>query len=375
MATQLNASIAGSQHNLILPEDCGKFNRKLMDSQLMPAWAIVFKEGQDEAWLPYHLFSIAFHLRPAYDKGKEATLDIHAIPSHDPAIKTTKIFQKGYLIPDRKVGSNMPLGNVLWWQEFHERYEKPKTKQKTKGKEQPEAAAYKGQSGLKIVVKQQRQEEVAQEDDEEEESPRWCHSMRSTSMSVVDSRARSCSSKWVKLTPNEDDEREESGEGDKEVLFQSSTSLNVLQGPLEVIDGPAAANARRESRAVAPFLPSPPLSQDKDGSCMLLALGVTSPNRQLCWGENSTNTKQPINRQAAQVSTPVDLNVQMASPPKAAPKMSEDNDNADNNADDDDSSNKANDSEELPSAVSKGKAWATSPPQSDSSSVESERLQ
>ncbi|KAF9220340.1 hypothetical protein BS17DRAFT_769414 [Gyrodon lividus] len=134
MATQLNASIAGSQCNveywcmqlaltkLILPEDCSKFNCKLMDSKLMPTWAIVFKEGQDKAWLPYHLFSNAFHLRPAYDKGTKATLDINAIPSYDLVIETTKIFQKGYLIPDSKVGSNMPLGNDLWWQEFYGRY-------------------------------------------------------------------------------------------------------------------------------------------------------------------------------------------------------------------------------------------------------------
>ncbi|KAF9219927.1 hypothetical protein BS17DRAFT_769648 [Gyrodon lividus] len=112
MATQLNTNIAGSQHNLILPEDHGKFNHMLMDMELMPVWAIVFKEGQDEAWLPYHLFSITFHFWPAYDKGTEAALNIHAIPSYD----------LGYLMPDSKVASNIALGNDLWWQEFHERY-------------------------------------------------------------------------------------------------------------------------------------------------------------------------------------------------------------------------------------------------------------
>ncbi|KAF9226254.1 hypothetical protein BS17DRAFT_815136 [Gyrodon lividus] len=116
MATQLNPNVASNQHNVdfwywhmqlalakpILHEDYSKFNHILMDRELMPAWAIVFKEGQDKAWLPYHLFSIMFHLQTAYDKGTKAALDIHAILPYDLVIESTKIFQKGYLMPDSK---------------------------------------------------------------------------------------------------------------------------------------------------------------------------------------------------------------------------------------------------------------------------------
>ncbi|KAF9218813.1 hypothetical protein BS17DRAFT_770442 [Gyrodon lividus] len=123
-----------------------------------------------------------------------------------------------------------------------------------------------------------------------------------------------------------------------------SASPNVsIGGPVEVVDGPAAVNAWRESRAVVPMLSSLPSSQDKDR------------------GEKSTSLQSSQLTQSSQSITTVDLNVQMVSPPKSAksPQVTNDgNDNADNN----NSSNKANDSKEFPSAVSKGKA--TLPPQS-----------
>ncbi|KAF9223019.1 hypothetical protein BS17DRAFT_767395 [Gyrodon lividus] len=361
MATQLNKNIANSQCDVdfqywciqlalakpILPEDCGKFTHMLMDRELMPSWAILFKEGQDEAWLPYHLFSISFHLQPAYDKGTKPSLNIHAIPPYDLVIETTKIFQKRYM-PNSKVASNIALGNDLWWQEFHKRYKvqacmvvesqkaevarkaaekaekqkaevelanqavaekaqqqvskglgritkKLKTKQRAKAK-QPKVVAEEGQSSLKIVVKQPRQGEVAQEDDEEEEStPRaLLHGIQ----------------------------EEGAAQGDEEVLFQLCCSRAEKLSSLQ-----------------------------------------TTP----------TNMKQPTNRHAAQASALVDPDIQMAS----LPKMPDNNDNANNtnssnNDSNDDGSDQANDSKELPSAICKGKAQATLPPQPDSSSMESE---
>ncbi|KAF8838677.1 hypothetical protein BDN67DRAFT_1012929, partial [Paxillus ammoniavirescens] len=158
-----------------------------------PAWEIVFTPGQDNVWLPYHLFSIIYRLREAHDED-HAPLDVRSISQYDPIIETTRIFEKGYLIDEKAITSDIPLGDDQWWQEFHCKHfetfnpelvakraavkahktskeiaaEKKAMVKADKGKgkaqEQSDALAQGGPSGLKIRVKRPRQKEIANDD-------------------------------------------------------------------------------------------------------------------------------------------------------------------------------------------------------------------
>ncbi|KAF8834754.1 hypothetical protein BDN67DRAFT_985099 [Paxillus ammoniavirescens] len=106
---------------LILIKDHTKFNKTLMEKELTPAWEIVFTPGQHNAWLLCHLFSIMYCLREAYDHS-DATLNVCTIPKYDLVFETTRIFEKGYLINNKDITSDIPLGEDLWWQEFYCKY-------------------------------------------------------------------------------------------------------------------------------------------------------------------------------------------------------------------------------------------------------------
>ncbi|KAF9227770.1 hypothetical protein BS17DRAFT_764168 [Gyrodon lividus] len=161
--------------------------------------------------------------------------------------------------------------------------------------------------------------------------------------------------------------KEESGEGDEEVLFQPSCS--------RCQERKSKCVARRTTRGHR-WTSCSKCKKGKQG-CSALAIfpSIVVRQGQVMHATSSwhdvVQLTTVLGGETDQVSVPVDLNVQMASPPKVAPKpvtqrpppiilrlppkMLKDNDNANNDADNNDGSDKANDSKELPSAVSKGK--------------------
>ncbi|KIJ57704.1 hypothetical protein HYDPIDRAFT_31456 [Hydnomerulius pinastri MD-312] len=107
----------------ILNSERAAFNQKLLQEELSPAWGTVFTQGRTYLNFPTHLISIIIQLKPAADQGRLNAIDAAAILPDDPKIQKTKAYQKGYIIPDSSVTTNLPISNNRWWKEFHQQYE------------------------------------------------------------------------------------------------------------------------------------------------------------------------------------------------------------------------------------------------------------
>ncbi|KAF8834537.1 hypothetical protein BDN67DRAFT_985252 [Paxillus ammoniavirescens] len=122
---------------LILIKDHTKFK---MEKELTSAWKIIFTP------------SIMYYLRETYNNS-DATLNAHTIP---------KIFEKGYLINNKDVTSDIPLVVKRAAEKAHTADKEVVAEKKTKAKaemgkaqaqEQSNALVQGGPSGLKIRVK------------------------------------------------------------------------------------------------------------------------------------------------------------------------------------------------------------------------------
>ncbi|KIJ59109.1 hypothetical protein HYDPIDRAFT_33503 [Hydnomerulius pinastri MD-312] len=125
--------------------ECTAFNQKLLQEELSPAWATVFTQGRTDLNFPTHLMSIIIQLKPAADQGRLDAIDAAAILPDNPEIQRTKAYQKGYIIPDSSVTTNLPIGDNRWWEEFHQQYEAAaiqKAEQERKDKEKEEAEQF-----------------------------------------------------------------------------------------------------------------------------------------------------------------------------------------------------------------------------------------
>ncbi|KIJ60693.1 hypothetical protein HYDPIDRAFT_32112 [Hydnomerulius pinastri MD-312] len=213
----------------ILDSERAVFNQKLLWEELSPAWAAVFTQGRTDLNFPTHLISIIIQLKPAADQGRLDDIDAAAILPDDPEIQKTKAYQKGYIIPDSSVTTNLPIGDNRWWEEFHQQYEaadKEKEeaeqfaeKMRAAGealqrKKEAQKAEQRAEEERKKVEAEAEEEDEEDEEDDDEGEPRGCRSTRATSSSATPLRARTGSraSKCFKRTPSEDDGRQQSEE-------------------------------------------------------------------------------------------------------------------------------------------------------------------
>ncbi|KIJ05585.1 hypothetical protein PAXINDRAFT_21173 [Paxillus involutus ATCC 200175] len=189
----------------ILDTEHAAFNRKLLDNELSPAWALVFTQGRTDITFPMHLMSIIMKLQPAANKGSLQSINAANISPDDPECQTSKAYQKGP--PDQR----QPVKKA------EEEEERKKAKETKKKKAAPTQAK-------KQVEKQveKRAREVDTEESEEVEvdagEDRGRHASRAISISAGPSRARTPSraSKRIKRMPSEDDGRPRSDEDEAE---------------------------------------------------------------------------------------------------------------------------------------------------------------
>ncbi|KIJ10355.1 hypothetical protein PAXINDRAFT_16644 [Paxillus involutus ATCC 200175] len=241
----------------ILDTEHAAFNRKLLDNELSPAWALVFRQGRTDVTFPMHLMSIIIKLQPAADKGSLQSINTANISPDDPECQTSKAYQKGYIVPNNTITSDHPIGNNRWWEDFHQQYvaaatqradqermakeeELAQRQRKAKEKEEAKQATAVMQAvaeelemkkkkaaltqAKKQVEKQveKRAREVDTEESEEVEEDagedRGRRASRAISISTGPSRARTPSraSKRVKRTPSEDDGQPRSDEDEAE---------------------------------------------------------------------------------------------------------------------------------------------------------------
>ncbi|KIJ04597.1 hypothetical protein PAXINDRAFT_22110 [Paxillus involutus ATCC 200175] len=230
------------------------FNRKLLDNELSPAWALVFTQGRTDVTFPMHLMSIIMKLQPAANKGSLQSINTANISPDDPECQTSKAYQKGYVVPNNTVTSDHPIGDNRWWEDFHQRYvaattqradqermakeeELAQRQRKAKEKEEAKQATAAMQAVAEELVRKKKAEEeeerkkaketkkkkaVDTEESEEVEEDagedRSRRASRAISISAGPSRARTPSraSKRVKRTPSEDDGRPRSDEDEAE---------------------------------------------------------------------------------------------------------------------------------------------------------------
>ncbi|KIJ05760.1 hypothetical protein PAXINDRAFT_21005 [Paxillus involutus ATCC 200175] len=106
----------------ILDTEHAAFNRKLLDNELSPAWALVFTQGRTDVTFPMHLMSTIMKLQPAANKGSLQSINAANISPDDPKCQTSKAYQKGYIVPNNTVTSDHPISDNRWWEDFHQRY-------------------------------------------------------------------------------------------------------------------------------------------------------------------------------------------------------------------------------------------------------------
>ncbi|KIK76483.1 hypothetical protein PAXRUDRAFT_28961 [Paxillus rubicundulus Ve08.2h10] len=131
---------------LILIKDCTKFNKTLMDNELC-------------------------HLPPQGGIHKQ-----HCVLKYDPAIEKTRIYEKGYLMDNNVVASDILLVAKRAAERAHTASKEVAAEKKVKvmaekgkvnAQKQSEVPAQGGPSSLKIRVKRPRQKEVTCNDAEE----------------------------------------------------------------------------------------------------------------------------------------------------------------------------------------------------------------
>ncbi|KIJ05995.1 hypothetical protein PAXINDRAFT_20784 [Paxillus involutus ATCC 200175] len=106
----------------ILDTEHVAFNRKLLDNELSPAWALVFSQGRTDVTFLMHLMSIIMKLQPAANKGSLQSINMANISPDDPECQTSKAYQKGYIVPNNTVTSDHLISDNQWWEDFHQRY-------------------------------------------------------------------------------------------------------------------------------------------------------------------------------------------------------------------------------------------------------------
>ncbi|KIJ09829.1 hypothetical protein PAXINDRAFT_17086 [Paxillus involutus ATCC 200175] len=106
----------------ILDTEHVAFNRKLLDNELSPAWALVFTQGRTDVMFPMHLMSIIMKLQPAANKGSLQSINVANISPDNPECQTSKAYQKGYVVPNNTITSDHLIGDNRWWEDFHQRY-------------------------------------------------------------------------------------------------------------------------------------------------------------------------------------------------------------------------------------------------------------
>ncbi|KIJ10837.1 hypothetical protein PAXINDRAFT_16229 [Paxillus involutus ATCC 200175] len=221
----------------ILNTEHAAFNRKLLDNELSPAWALVFRQGRTDVTFPMHLMSIIMKLQPAADKGSLQSINAANILPDDPECQTSKAYQKGYIVPNNTVTSDHLISDNRWWEDFHQRYvaarkakEKEEAKQATaamqavaeelvrKKKAEAEEERKKAKETKKKKAAPTQAKKQSEEVEEDAGEDRGRRTSRAISISAGPSRARTPSraSKRVKRMPSEDDGRPCSDEDEAE---------------------------------------------------------------------------------------------------------------------------------------------------------------
>ncbi|KIJ05401.1 hypothetical protein PAXINDRAFT_21332 [Paxillus involutus ATCC 200175] len=346
------------------------FNRKLLDNELSPAWALVFTQGRTNITFPMHLMSIIMKLQPAVNKGSLQSINAVNISPDDPECQTSKAYQKGYVVPNNTVTSDHPIGDNRWWEDFHQRYvaattqranqermvkeeELAQRQQKAKEKEEAKQATAAMQAVAEELVRKKKAEaeeerkkaketkkkkaaptqakkqvekqvekrarEVDTEESEEVEEDagedRGRRASRAISISAGPSRARTPSraSKRVKRTPSEDDGRPRSDEDEAEPNL-----LNAFYNPQEVDELRVLQGSEARVHHTRDF-PAIKTSTNKVLHAANSWQDLVMRGRPVTKGKRSERSKLRTGRQIARAGTaaPEDIHMQSPKGPKA----------------------------------------------------------
>ncbi|KIJ08889.1 hypothetical protein PAXINDRAFT_18012 [Paxillus involutus ATCC 200175] len=239
--------------NLSSTPEHAAFNQKLLDNELSPAWALVFTQGRTNVTFPMHLMSIIMKLQPAANKGSLQSINAANISPDDPKYQTSKVYQKGYVVPNNTVTSDHPISDNRWWEDFHQRYvavamqranqermvkEEELAQRQRKEKEKEEAKQV--TAAMQAVTEELVRKKKAKEEEErkkaketkkkkaaptqakkqvEKQVEKWAREVDTEESEDVEedaARTPSRASKRVKRTPSEDDGRPHSDKDEAE---------------------------------------------------------------------------------------------------------------------------------------------------------------